>query len=290
MKSLKYDTIIKEVEQAISKNQQFSILNKLEFPYDIKNKGEFVNFVLIILVMMEKSIYENAYNLLIRKVIVKQSEFAKFKENDDFKEELFEIISENAVYPFVNISTTIRRFISGSIYNKTEEQDFLLNLPSKEKLIELNLSLLQKYASQNNIQINILLALLYNCVEDIDLEKDNKIKLNPKALILFRVTIVSNKKLFSDYLEAFLRPKYQSASKEFPGSDIYVPEPFFDKIFDSPQNFIDTINKTFDKDLPRIGKDILNFMKLYLKEENRMVKAGDLDLDFAIHKNLQRQI
>lgn len=288
MKSQKYHTIIKEIEQAISKNQQFSILNKLEFPYDIKDRAEFINFVLIILVMVEKSIYENAYNLLIRKVIIKQSEFEKFKVKDDFKAELFEIISENAVYPYVNISATIRRFISGLIYKKMEDQEFLSNLPGKEKLIEHNLLLLQKYASQSDIEMNTLLTLLYNCVEDIDQNNENQITIDANALILFRVTIISNKELFSAYLGHFLRPKYFSSSRNFPGNDIFVPEPFFDKIFDGADKFIKEIDEIFGSDKPRIATDILNYMRLYLHEENHVVKTKDLHLDFALHKNLDK--
>jgi len=288
MKSQKYNTIIKEIEQAISKNRQFSILNKLEFPFDIKDRAEFINFVLIILVMIEKSIYENAYNLLIRKVIIKHSEFEKFKIKDDFKAELFDIISENAVYPYVNISTTIRRFISGLIYKKMEDQDFLSNLPSKEKLIGHNLLLLQKYASQSDIEIITLLTLLYNCVEDIDQNNENQITLDDKALILFRVTIISNKELFSAYLGHFLRPKYFSGSRNFPGSDIFVPEPFFDKIFDGAEKFVKKIDEIFGSNKPRLVNDILSYMKLYLDEDNHVVKAKDLHLDFALHKNLNK--
>lgn len=267
----KVDTIL----LAIKNQTDYSLIEKLEFIVKLEKEKEFKNFILVLLVLIEKSRWhESASTLLLRKVY-KENIFCNGKDKRSYGRLFLKIVMQNAILDFVNTSTTFRRLISSILYDKTgEDTKHIIEVNSKEELLAANEFFLESYLKHTSKIDHNTMALYYNCVNDIHNET-SQITISKKA----NSTLIKKIKDggFSDYLYIFIRPLYISSSSNFEGVSYYVPEPFYRQIFGSHQKFINFINK-----LIKIGNNqklvlqIKEFMDKYTENMKKGINYVDL--------------
>ena len=256
-----------------------SILEKLQFDYQINNITELGNYLAILLTLIERSNFEVTNNIFLRKVINKSFDFLDFEKG---KEQLFEIIYEKSVFPFFNISTIINNLISSHIYKKTDEEMLRERIPSKEFLGEINLKLLKKYfieVRNEDLDFGIYIILFYNCLEEIE-SGSNKMKIFKNASNFLGIKLNENKYLLENYLSYFLRfSDFRYTVSEL-NSERIGTEPFFVQIFGSQEKFIGILRKNNSI----VSKEILKFFKM--RKINQVVRLKDLNRTISIHRNL----
>jgi len=271
-------TITDWILTQIKQEKLESLEQKLQFDFNISCKAEFGNYLTILMALIELGNYEVANNIFLRKVI--NNKFNFFLK-DEKKIELFTLVKEKAISPFIGISSTIRNLITSHIDNKPEEENLRNNIPTKEFLLEINLSFLRKYLSEQENSISVYetyIGLYYNCFIDIEKES-NIITLSKNASKFFKQKLVENELLFEDYLKHFLR-NYGISNNKF-NSSVIGPEPFFEQIFGNQEFFLEELKKNNSK----VSQEIQKYFKK--KKMKLTVYIDDLKPTMELHLNLK---
>lgn len=288
MKAKNYDVIVNEINNMIKNGQAGSLLQKLEFDFSVKTQYELGNYLVILLTLIEDKIcFSAASNLLLRRTLHESDKFGFLKSGN----EIFEIIKDNKVKPYVGLSEIIRRLITTIIYKKEEDLKIISKWPSKEYFVKFNFDLLQEYLSEKNASSDTAIALLYGCIDFID--DDKVIHLNPDAMLLLKLNFTNNVALFRDYINNFIRFYYFGTSRVWDDGKLIVPEPFYKQIFKSAEGFIDFINQQLKKMRPDTANDkVYNDVKRFVIEyaKNGHVYYDRIPLDISLHKNLSREL
>lgn len=276
MKMINDNSRIQSVMNAIENNTDYSLIEKLEFVNDFKKESEFKNFILLILVLIEKSKWSETVTTLLLKKIYDQKIFQKELTEEEYGIFLLKIIIEKSISPYIGISTGIRRMISSIIYDVTgQDSQHISEITSKEKLISTNEIFLKKYLDEFPID-NFAMSLFYNCIENIHSET-SQITLSKESIGLIRSKIEISDLI--PYLHIFIRPLYTSHSANFEGASFHVPEPFYLQIFSNNENFMDNLKLAFDKVGTKdqiLVKEILKFMEAYNQNVIKGLKFVDI--------------
>ena len=169
------------------------------------------------------------------------------------------------------------------------DTNHITEINSKKDLLETNEFFLMKYLEQRSID-RTSMVLYYNCVENI-VSETSQIQISETANSILRAKIDSG--AFLDYLRIFLRPLYSSSSPNFEGKSYYVPEPFYEQIFGSVDQFMSNVkitikNTTNDIVNHRLVNDINSFMQKYLDNIQNNLGYVDLDSSIQIDKKLHQ--
>lgn len=264
-------------------------MQKLDFDFSVRNKEELANYLTIILCFLETPFfYEASSNLLLRKILRESDRFPFLNQNTD----TFEILADNAVYPYVGLSETLRRLIATIIYQREEDLNTISKWPPKEYLLDLNFGLLSKYLLEMPSDIHNSTRLVYNCVESID-PHDARIYLDKRATTSFKSYLLANEEVFISYLQSFIRFKWYGGSRVWEDGKLIVPEPFYEQIFGSSDTLLSLLNNLVHR-LPASFKnssliiEVRNFLEVYLK--NEYVTYDKLGLTVDLHNNLREEL
>tara|TARA_R110002153_G_scaffold200283_1_gene353590 strand:- start:1582 stop:3798 length:2217 start_codon:yes stop_codon:yes gene_type:complete len=256
-----------------------SLLQKLQFNLNISNKEELGNYLSILMALFERGNYEVVNNIFLRKVISRKFNFIT-EENS--KKELFQLVEEKAIFPYLGISKTVSNLITSYIYNKPEEKDLRNKIPEKDFLLSINHNFLKKYFSEtenHKFEFEVYINLYYNCLNEIA-TNSREIKISKFASEILYKKIVDNRELFEDYLRHFFRESgIRYSVKEFNSREI-GPEPFFEQIFGNLNNFLSELRKQNTQ----VSLEIQRYFKR--KKKDATVSIDDLNLTKNLHLNL----
>lgn len=287
---------IEAVLTAIGEKTDYSLIGKLEFVNGLTKSSELKNFVLILLVLIEKSPWhESASNLLLRKIY--DPKFTEKLTEVKYGDFFIEVVKDKAYFPYVGISTTFRRLISSIIYDKTgQETKHFVEITPKDKLLSTNEYMLEKYLTDHSID-NDTLSLYYTCVEDIHPET-NHVTLSSKSSAIIKKKIIEGELI--SYLRVFIRPYYSSPSGNFEGASYHVPEPFYLQIFESNDEFLKILGKALEyiksdqnkAEDEKLIKEIKKFMEIYIENKQRGLEYVNVEkgisLDRDLHYNIRK--
>lgn len=281
MTSKKYNEIVKSVEDSIQQGKLDSFLNRMQFDYEIRNVNEFSNYLVILLSLMEKGEYEISNNIFLRKVINRPEKYQSFLSGYN---DTFELVRSNSVFPFVGISNTIASLITDIIDGSENVNYFKDKVPEKIFLMNLNLDFLKMYFQKvtGNLIFRNYMRLLYNCIENID-SKSREVILLSEATLFLKEMLISKGDVLDNYLNHFLREGGMKYSVTNYSSLQIVPEPFFDQIFESIEEFEELINLSNSK----VKDDIIEFLSKY--RVNKKVYLEDLSFEREKHKLLKNE-
>lgn len=279
MKSKKYIDLIKSVNESIKQGKQDSLLNRMQFDYQIRNKNEFSNYLVIVMALMENGNYEISNNIFLRKVINSLEKYDSFLGDIN---NTFDLIKLNSVFPFVGISNTMASFIMDFIDNSENVNHFKDKIPEKYHLMLLNYEFLKMYFREcaDRLWFRDYIRLLYNCIYDIDLGS-REVKLYDEATQFMKGILINKNDVFINYLRHFLRSGGMKYSVPNFSSLQIVPEPYFLEIFGS----IDEFEVRVRLSKSNLEKDILEFLSKY--RENKKVFLQDLNLNKEHHELLR---
>jgi hypothetical protein len=278
MKSNKHSKILDSLNKSINEGKLDSILNKLQFDFEFKNKNELYNYLTILLTLIETKEYQLVNNILFRKIINAPEKYEKVGISPI---EIFKSLNENSVFPFVGLSNSIASLIVDIIDDKDDIKNLRNKIPKKDELEEINFSLLEKYfqASKTESEYKYFIRLLYNCIDNIE-SHTRIVRLSLKATKFFKEKLLENDLLFQDYLDNFLRIGGVKFNLPEVSSNEIVPEPYFEQIFGSKQDLIEILEK---KDF-KISKNIIDYLKKY--DGKTKIYLSGIKVEKKIHKNL----
>lgn len=290
MKSKNYSSIVASVRQVVKDGAAESLLQKIEFDYEIKTAEEFANYVVILQVLLETSIYStHISHLLVRKILGEGLGSNIFVGT----EKTFDVIKENAVFPFTRIASTAQQLISTVLYHSDNAGE-VNSFPPIEYLRKFNRDLLFKYISDaEKIAIPELLTLLYTCIETIDYSQDSRIYLQKEAISRVKMCLIKDSELFKEYLHHFLRFKYSGTSRHHEIGLAISPEPFFEQIFGSLEDFEEWIS-IFKKKSDSSQKNMIyDEVKLFLQayKNNKLISYnGQIKLTESLHYLIKKDL
>lgn len=267
---------IEIVSQAIKENRDFSLIEKLEFIKSVKSEKEYRNYVVILLVLIEASrFYDSATSILIKKVY-KENIYPNpqiTSANSRIGEVLIETIRENAIFPYCNLSSGIRRLISVVVSSKgdPEESERIKAITSSESLTRLNEFFLQKYIEHTGID-NTAMQLFYNCVIQID-SNTHSTHLSSNAASQILTSIKDGGQL-QNYLKLFIRPFFSNQSPAYSNSENYAPEPYYSQIFGNSTYFLEVLNSADQSNWNDEERKRLVEVRAFANVYNENFKAG----------------
>ena len=167
---------------AIQNQTDYSLIEKLEFVKILQKETEFKNFILILLILIQKSKWtESAATLLLKKVY-NENVFCNNGNKKEYGALFLNIVKEKALLPYVNITTVFRRLISSIIYDTIgKDTEHIVEINSKEDLLATNEFFLKKHLQIFLIDENTM-SMYYNCVKDIHNET-SQITINLSSIL-----------------------------------------------------------------------------------------------------------
>ena len=276
------DKVISEIENGTD----YSLIEQLENAnsFKISNEGSFKNYILFLLILIEKSKYrETASAILINKIYKDKIYYDSLnKSKEEYGDIFISTIKDGAVFPYVNTSFFLQKLFRSIIYGRGEaEAENIISITPHKKLLDVNEQLLIKYLNDKGIDDD---AINIYCNSFYDIDKI--VILNKKAREIMRNKILgqgeSEQPGLISYLKIFIRPLYSYPSGTTQRLPFYVPEPFYEQTFNSHIEFINILNEArgkYDGDELNLINDILEFLDKYYttKEEELGHKYVDLD-------------
>jgi|GEM_PF-1259041 len=282
-KDLNTDEIIIDwVSKSIKEGKTDSLFEKLQFDNNIKTKSELSNYLTILITLIEKSNFDIANNILLKKVINKDFSFL---QSSNQTTELFSLIYEKASFPYSKISYSIDNLIYIHIDKDPNKSELIKKLPTKDSLVSQNLLFLKKYFREvikEEWNYEIIIGLYYNCKINID-EKSREIELSEKASVFLKDQLIKDIGLFEFYLRYFLRYSGIRYSIEELNSSEIGPEPFFRQIFGTEERFL----KELEKNNTKISQEIQEFFRI--KQTNTVVNIDNFKPTMKLHLNLMKE-
>ena len=274
-----------DIEQRYAGGKEFQMVERLESYRNFTGPGEFRNYLLILLVMLQRSkAAESAATLLWKKV------FNEHIGRTDtslayYGETIIGLLKELAVFPYTNLAASVGRLIATLIYDRNGiETKHITETVSRSQLLELNEFLLHKHSTLSDFN-NDRLNLSYNCIRAIETES-LKIYLSNKAIEHVRENLKNGQ--FVNYLHYFIRPYYSYiSSNSTPETRYHVPEPFYLQFFDNYDIFIELLRHQATLGPRTVWGEVLDFMiKFKVNQEKGFpyVDIGPLRLTREFHR------
>jgi hypothetical protein len=252
---------ISTVLQTIVDGKEYTLLERLEQYGPIPDMVTFRNFLLIAVVLIEKSkINESVATLMFKKIYTEHSGMGNHSERN-YGDIILQYLNELSQSPYVNLSTVIGRMISTIIYDQAgNETTHIVRVTPRDRLLALNEALLEKYIGANPLDDHTM-SLFYQCVQKIN-PQTFQITLSTRACLLMRQKILADG--FNNYIGLFLRPYYTSMSSYWlPDAMYHVPEPFYEQIFITSADFMRELSRQSILGQITPVSEVLEFMTKY---------------------------
>jgi hypothetical protein len=277
---------ISQIEQSYN-GKDYQMVERLEAYNKFSTENEFKNYLLIILVMIEKSEAQESAATLLWKKIFQEQIGRSDTDLHTYGDKITGYLKELAVFPYRNLATTIGRLIATIIYDVSQQNTrHITSIIPRNGLLNINEYLVGEHIKKHDLN-NDLLTLSYNCIDRIEPETF-RIFLSERGKSQVR-TSVQNGQL-DNYLSYFIRPYYSSMSSYATAEARYhVAEPFHVQFFGSSEQLMemigvpDLINRT-------LRSEVWNFLLVYQQNIARgipYVDIGQLHLTKKWHHNVR---
>jgi hypothetical protein len=252
---------IVNVTKTIADGKEYTLLERLEQYGPIPDLATFRNFLLIAVLLIEKSkVNESTATLMFKKIYQEHCGKGNLNERD-YGDRVLNYLRDLAQSPYINLATVIGRMISTIIYDLAgNETAHIVRVTPRDRLLALNEALLEKYLRDNPLDAYSM-SLLYQCVERINAE-NFQITLSRPACEMVSTKILTTG--FDYYITHFLRPYYTSMSSYWlPDAMYHVPEPFYEQIFVNRAEFMHELTRRSPVGQRTPVNEVLEFMTKY---------------------------